>query len=168
MNIGVVQKPPKLETMEHGENKMRTSQEGISLIKKFEGCRLESYLCSADVLTIGYGHTEGVYDGMKITQEMADEMLEKDLEIFEGYVEDNVKVPLTQCQFDALVAWTFNLGVGNLRSSTLLKVLNQGKYELVPSEMRRWNKAAGKTLEGLIRRRKAESLLFNAEDWLEV
>ena len=58
---------------------MRTSQEGISLIKKFEGCRLESYLCSADVLTIGYGHTEGVYDGMKITQEMADEMLEKDL-----------------------------------------------------------------------------------------
>ena len=116
----------------------------------------------------GYGHTEGVYDGMKITQEMADEMLEKDLEIFEGYVEDNVKVPLTQCQFDALVAWTFNLGVGNLRSSTLLKVLNQGKYELVPSEMRRWNKAAGKTLEGLIRRRKAESLLFNAEDWLEV
>tara|TARA_R100000231_G_scaffold35285_1_gene31260 strand:- start:19 stop:483 length:465 start_codon:yes stop_codon:yes gene_type:complete len=154
--------------MEHGENNMKTSQEGISLIKKFEGLRLESYLCSANVLTIGYGHTEGVKEGMTITQDMADEMLEKDLELFEGYVEDNVTVPLTQCQFDALVAWTFNLGVGNLRSSTMLKVLNEGKYELVPSEMRRWNKAGGKTLEGLIRRRKAESLLFNAEDWIEV
>ena len=154
--------------MEHGENNMQISQEGLSLIKKFEGCRLESYLCSANVLTIGYGHTRGVKDGDTITQQVAEQLLEDDIQEFELYVEEAVTVPLSQNQFDALVAWTFNLGVGNLRSSTMLKVLNQSKFEQVGSEMRRWNKAAGKTLEGLIRRREAESLLFNGKEWINV
>ncbi len=154
--------------MEHGEDNMQTSQEGLSLIKKFEGCRLESYLCSANVLTIGYGHTSGVKEGDTITQEVAEQLLEDDIKEFELYVEEEVTVPLSQNQFDALVAWTFNLGVGNLRSSTMLKVLNQAKFEQVGSEMRRWNKAAGKTLEGLIRRREAESLLFNGKEWINV
>ena len=148
--------------------KMKCSQEGLSLIKKFEGCRLESYLCSADVLTIGYGHTADVTDGMSISQDMAEAMLDKDIEEFEQYVNDSVTVDLSQNQFDALVAWTFNLGVGNLKASTMLKVLNEGKYEQVPSEMRRWNKAGGKTLDGLIRRREAESLMFQGEEWIDV
>jgi lysozyme len=148
---------------------MKCSQEGLALIKKFEGCRLESYRCSANVLTIGYGHTGGVLETDVITQDVADELLKEDIAKFEKYVSDNVVPELKQYQFDALVAWTFNLGVGNLRSSTMLKKLNEyGDYDSVPSEMKRWNKAGGKTLDGLIRRRKAEGLLFENKEWHEV
>ena len=147
---------------------MKISQEGLSLIKKFEGCKLESYRSSADVLTIGYGHTQGVFEGYKITQEKADELLQDDVCKFEVYVDYAVDSKLNQNQFDALVAWTFNLGPGNLRESTMLKVLNNGDYESVPREMKRWNKAAGKTLDGLIRRRLAESLLFEGKEWYTI
>ena len=147
---------------------MKISLEGLALIKRFEGCRLEAYKCSANVLTIGYGHTGGVKETDTITQEEADELLEKDVLKFEEYVEDNVIVELDQSQFDALVAWTFNLGPGNLRESTMLKKLNDADYASVPSEMKRWNKAGGKTLDGLIRRRKAEGLLFESKEWYEV
>ena len=139
---------------------MKCSQEGLALIKKFEGCRLKAYRCSANVLTIGYGHTGGVKEGDVISQPEADKLLEEDIAKFEDYVSDNVIVELNQNQFDALVAWTFNLGVGNLRQSTMLKKLNESDFASVPFEMRRWNKAGGKTLDGLIRRRQAESLLF--------
>ena len=147
---------------------MQISQEGIALIKRFEGCELKAYLCSAGVPTIGFGSTRGVSMDMEITQERAEALLIEDISDFEEEVNKCVKVPLTQNQFDALVAWTFNLGGTNLRNSTMLKVLNEGEYEKVPSEMKRWNKAAGKTLEGLIRRREAESLLFKDEPWHEV
>jgi len=147
---------------------MKISQEGLALIKRFEGCRLEAYKCSANVLTIGYGHTSGVKETDTITQEEADELLEKDVLKFEEYVEDNVIVELDQSQFDALVAWTFNLGPGNLRESTMLKKLNDSDYASVPSEMKRWNKAGGKTLDGLIRRRNAEALLFQSKEWHQV
>jgi len=147
---------------------MKISQEGLALIKRFEGCRLEAYKCSANVLTIGYGHTGGVKETDTITQEEADELLEKDVLKFEEYVEDNVIVELDQSQFDALVAWTFNLGPGNLRESTMLKKLNEADYASVPSEMKRWNKAGGKTLDGLIRRRNAEALLFQSKEWHQV
>jgi lysozyme len=119
-------------------------------------------------LTIGYGHTGGVKETDTITQEEADELLEKDVLKFEEYVEDNVIVELDQSQFDALVAWTFNLGPGNLRESTMLKKLNDSDYASVPSEMKRWNKAGGKTLDGLIRRRNAEALLFQSKEWHQV
>ena len=147
---------------------MKISLEGLALIKRFEGCRLEAYKCSANVLTIGYGHTGGVKETDTITQEEADELLEKDVLKFEEYVEDNVIVELDQSQFDALVAWTFNLGPGNLRESTMLKKLNDADYASVPSEMKRWNKAGGKKLDGLIRRRNAEALLFQSKEWHQV
>ena len=146
----------------------RISEEGLSLIKKFEGCRLEAYKCSGGVWTIGYGHTENVNEGDTITQEKADKLLKSDIESFEVYVNYSVMVELDQGQFDALVAWTFNLGPGNLRESTMLKKLNKADYTSVPNEMKRWNKAGGKTLDGLIRRRNAEALLFQSKEWHKV
>ena len=144
---------------------MKISQEGIDLIKHFEGCELESYRCSANVLTIGYGTTKNVVEGMKISQHQAEELLAKDLEEFEGYVEDLIDVPLEQNQFDALVAWTYNLGPTNLKTSTLRKVLNKGAYDDVAEQIKRWNKANGKVLKGLVRRRNAEAELFDGNDW---
>ena len=147
---------------------MNISQEGIALIKKFEGCELEAYRCSADILTIGFGHTSGVAEGQTCTSEEAESILVKDLEEFEGYVNNLVEQDLDQNQFDALVAWTFNLGPSNLKESTLLKKLNAGEFNLAPHEIKRWNRAGGEVLDGLIRRRKAEALLFEGKAWENV
>lgn len=147
---------------------MKISSEGLSLIKKFEGCKLEAYKCSAGVWTIGYGHTKGVEEGMTITKDQAEEMLLEELVEYEKAVEEAVHNQLDQCMFDALVSWTYNLGPTNLNSSTMLKVLNAGEYDEVPAQIKRWNKAGGKVLEGLIRRREAEALLFEGKDWSHV
>ena len=147
---------------------MEISQEGIALIKRFEGCKLQAYKCSAGVPTIGYGSTRGVTMDMEISQDRAEALLLEDIADFEEEVNKCVEVPLSQNQFDALVAWTFNLGGSNLRSSTMLRVLNEGQHDKVPSEMKRWNKAGGQTLQGLIRRREAEGLLFQGKEWHEV
>ena len=147
---------------------MKTSIEGLALIKKFEGLELEAYKCAAGVWTIGYGHTKDVQPGDVWSESHADHMLEVELEEFEAYINDNVTAPLSQNQFDALVSWVYNLGRANLKASTMLKVLNSGDYEGVPAQIKRWNKAGGKVLEGLIRRRKAEALLFVGRDWNEV
>mgnify|MGYP003112778874 FL=1 len=145
---------------------MNISEEGKSLIKKFEGCKLEAYLCSANVWTCGWGATRNVKEGDSWSQSYADERFDGDIVEFEDYVNKYVEVPLNQNQFDALVAWVYNLGPNNLKESTMLKVLNEGKYELVPSEIKRWNKAGGEVLEGLERRRLAESMLFQGNgDW---
>jgi lysozyme len=147
---------------------MKISAEGLALIKKFEGCELEAYKCSAGVWTIGYGHTKGVEEGMTITKDQAEEMLLEELVEYEKAVEEAVHNQLDQCMFDALVSWTYNLGPTNLNSSTMLKVLNAGEYDEVPAQIKRWNKAGGKVLEGLIRRREAEALLFEGKDWTDV
>jgi len=147
---------------------MNTSLEGLSLIKKFEGCELEAYKCAAGVWTIGYGSTKGVKENNTITQEEADNLLLEEVKEYEKYVDCYVDAPLKQNQFDSLVAWTFNLGPNALASSTLLKVLNAGDYEGVPAQIKRWNKANGKVLEGLVRRREAEALLFEGKEWHEV
>ena len=143
---------------------MRISAEGVALIKKFEGCRLEAYQDSVSVWTIGFGHTKEVNEGDTCTQEEAEEMLVTELEEYEGYINDLVHVPLLQNQFDALVAWVYNLGPTNLRESTLLRVLNEENYVQVPSEIKRWNRAGGQVLGGLVRRREAEALLFQGDD----
>ena len=147
---------------------MNISQEGLSLIKKFEGCEYNAYKCAAGVWTIGYGHTAGVKEGDLVTQQEADKILEEDMKEYEGYINDYVTVDLNQNQFDSLVSWVFNLGPNNLKSSSMLKVLNNGAYEDVPAQIKRWNKASGKVLEGLIRRREAEALLFEGKEWHEV
>ena len=147
---------------------MNISEEGLSLIKKFEGCELKAYRCAANVLTIGYGTTKGVTEDMEITKEEAENLLKEEMHEYEGYINDMVKVPLEQHQFDAMVSWVFNLGSGNLSSSTLLKKLNNSEYDEVPAQIKRWNKAGGKVLDGLIRRREAESLLFQNKEWENV
>jgi lysozyme len=147
---------------------MKISPEGIALIKKFEGCELNSYQCSANVWTIGYGHTKEVEENNSCSLEEAEEILVADLEEFEEWVEKLVTVEMAQNEFDALVAWTFNLGPTNLRTSTLLERLNDRKFEDVPFEMKRWNRAGGVVVDGLVRRREAEALLFKGEAWENV
>jgi len=146
---------------------MRTSDEGIELIKHFEGCHLEAYLCPAGVPTIGYGHTRGVSMGDVIDQEAAEALLIEDLEEFEGYVDKLVEIGLRQNEFDALVSWTFNLGPANLKESTLLNRVNYGPLSDVPTQIKRWNRAGGKVLAGLVKRRAAESALWQGQDWRE-
>ena len=147
---------------------MNISQEGISLIKKFEGCKLEAYKCAAGVWTIGYGHTKDVKEGNSITKEDAESMLVHELQEYCNDVDIAVKVDLKQNEFDSLVSWTYNLGPTNLNSSTMLRVLNEGKHDEVPAQMKRWNKASGQVKEGLVRRREAEALLFQEKDWSKV
>ena len=147
---------------------MNISQEGLDLIKKFEGCELKAYQDSVGVWTIGYGHTKGVEEGQEITQDEAEEMLASELDEYEGYIRDMVECDLEQCQFDALVAWVYNLGPTNLRSSTMLKRLNANDLDDVPNQIKRWDKAGGKVLAGLVRRREAESLLFEGKEWQEI
>jgi len=147
---------------------MQISEEGLSLIKKYEGCELKAYRCPANVLTIGYGHIKDVKEGDQITKEEANYMLQEEMIEYEGYVNDMVDVELNQSQYDSLCAWVYNLGPTNFQSSTLLKVLNEGRYNEVPQEIKRWNKANGQVLNGLIKRREAEALLFQGKEWHEV
>jgi len=138
----------------------RTNQNGIDIIKEFEGLRLTAYLCPSDVWTIGYGHTRTACEGMRITESQADVLLDEDLRLFERAVVRLVQVPLNENQFSALVSFTFNVGAGNLEKSKLLFLLNRGWYDQVPFQMRQWNHAKGEVLGGLTRRRVAESNLW--------
>lgn len=139
---------------------MKTGEKGLSLIKHFEGLRLRAYQCAANVWTIGYGHTAGVRPGDVITPEQADAFLCQDVSDSERAVSSFVRVPLIQCQFDALISFTFNLGPGNLRTSTLLRLLNAGDYQGAADQLLCWVNAGGKRLPGLVRRREAEKSLF--------
>ena len=132
----------------------------LDLIKHFEGCYLTAYLCPANVWTIGYGHTKTAKQGMVITQEEADRLLEQDVAWVKAAVIGAVKVPLTANQTSALYSFVFNVGAGAFRSSTLLRKLNAGDYTGAQGQFRRWNKAGGKVLRGLTRRRAAEAKLF--------
>ena len=132
---------------------------GQDLIKFFEGCELETYVCASGQLTQGYGHCgPEVQMGQTITQEQADQLLRDDLQRFEKAVADQIDVSLTQHQFDALVSWSFNIGTGAMSESTLRRRLNQKEdVNLVLSqELPKWNKGASGPLPGLTKRRAAE------------
>lgn len=136
----------------------------IDLIKSFEGLNLTAYLCPANVPTIGYGTTKGLTRadlGKKtITEAEASRLLLEDVARFEKAVNTLVKVKLTENQRGALVSFTYNLGEGNFGSSTLLKKVNAGDFKSAQSEFAKWDKAGGKVLAGLTRRRAAEAKLF--------
>lgn len=140
---------------------MKTNSKGVNLIKSFEGLKLKPYICPAGVLTVGYGHTKNVKAGQTITEEKAEELLEQDLEEFEKAVLKHVTVKLNENQFAALVSFVFNLGAGNFKKSTLLKRVNEGKHSEAAFEFSRWNRAGGKVLPGLSRRREMEARLYN-------
>jgi len=145
---------------------MKTSLSGQSLIKSFESCRLKAYRDSIGVWTIGWGSTwyeDGtrVQQGDQITQERADALFRLVLAEFEIGVERLLKVKLTQHQFDALVSFAYNVGLGNLQRSTLLRKVNANpKDPAIAAEFAKWNRAGGKVLNGLTRRRKAEADLY--------
>lgn len=140
---------------------MKINKHGLDLIIKFEGCKLKAYKDVAGIWTVAYGHTgDDVYEGLEITQAEADDLLAEDLKHFEEGVSSCVKVPVTDDQFSALVCFAYNVGLAALRSSTLLKLLNQKKYVEAANQFLRWNRAGGKIVKGLANRRKAERELF--------
>jgi len=138
---------------------LKISDAGIELITHFEGCKLKAYPDPATggaPYTVGYGSTRNVHPGMVITLDEAKQRLREDLEDAEKAIERLVTAPLDQSQFDALVSLVFNIGEGNFSKSTLLKKLNAHDYLGASGEFVRWNKAAGKPMLGLTRRRAAE------------
>ncbi len=143
---------------------MRISEQGVRLIKRFEGLKLNAYKCPTGYWTIGWGHTYGVKPGQKITKEQAEVYLKQDLVVAEDAVDKLVSTPLNQGMYDALVSFVFNLGAVRFKNSTLLRRLNQGAYDLVPDEFLRWvyGTVDGKTqkLPGLVERRTAEKEMF--------
>ncbi|WP_434627689.1 lysozyme [Chromobacterium sp. CV08] len=140
---------------------MKTSPKGIALIQQFEGLRLAAYQDVVGVWTIGYGHTGAdVRPGLAITQAQAVQLLAADLARFEAGVGRLVTVAVNQNQFDALVSFSYNLGLGSLQQSTLLRLLNQGDYAGAAGQFPRWDKAGGQALPGLLKRRQAEQALF--------
>ena len=137
------------------------TEEGLNLIKRFEGFSPTIYICPAGYPTIGYGHVvltdEREEFAAGITQAEATELLRKDVRLAERAVLRLISAPLTDGQFDALVSFTFNLGAGALQRSTLRLKVNRGEHESVPAELMKWVWAAGRRLSGLARRRKAEA-----------
>jgi lysozyme len=132
---------------------------GVDLIKRWEGLRLEAYLCPSGVETVGYGHTGGdVWLGMTITEPEAEELLRRDLFRFEDCISSQVKVLLTDNEYAALVSWAYNVGCGAVKNSTLVRRLNAGEPKdiVISQELMRWTKANGQTLQGLVNRRQAE------------
>lgn len=142
---------------------MHISEQGIALIRRCEGFSAEPYYCPAGKRTIGYGHV--IREGEKfpekgITEEEATDILLRDIEVIEQAIERLVNVPVSQFQFDALVAFVFNVGIYAFEKSTLLRLLNASDYKGAANEFGRWVYAGGRRLEGLVNRRAREAALF--------
>lgn len=140
----------------------------MDLIKRFEGLRTKAYRDPVGIWTIGYGHTSAagppdVHEGLKITAAEAEAILHRDLEKFENAVLAEVTVPLNENQFAALVSFAFNVGIAGFRRSSVLARVNAGNHEKVPQRLKLWNKAGGKVLRGLVRRRRAEGELYMSD-----
>src|SRR5215212_3130770 len=148
---------------------MKVNDKGFALICEFEGCRTEAYQDPVGVWTIGYGHTSAagppcVGPGVTVTRAEATGILMRDLETLSAGVKLAITAPLNDYQFSALVSFAFNVGLGNFRSSTVLRSVNACRFDRVPADLALWVKAGGKVLPGLIRRRAAEAALFLAGD----
>ena len=139
---------------------MKYSVVGLKLTESFEGCRLTAYPDSVGIPTIGYGHTQGVSLGMTCTQTQAEQWLLEDITLAENFVNKILPTGLTQGQFNALVDFTFNLGVGSLQHSTLYQLIKAKDFVAPAKEFPRWDKAGGKEVAGLLRRRLAEQAEF--------
>jgi lysozyme len=145
-----------------GVNNYTYSATGLSLTERFEGCKLTAYQDQAGVWTIGYGHTgPDVAEGLSITSEQAEALLAKDVSGASACVNRVVTVQLTQNEFDALVDFVFNLGAGAFEGSTLLKDLNASNFTAAAGQIDLWDRAGGAVVAGLLRRRQADTDLFN-------
>lgn len=145
-----------------GVNQFAYGGKGLALTEQFEGCRLTAYQDQVGVWTIGYGHTgPEVCAGMTITLEQAEALLAKDVSTAAAFVNRVVQVELTQEEFDALVDFVFNLGAGTFARSTLLRLLNTGDFASAAAQFAVWDRAGGAVVAGLLRRRQAETALFN-------
>lgn len=141
---------------------MRLSDYAFLHLKEYEGLRLESYKCAGGKWTIGYGHTRGVREGQKIDKETANKLLQEDVEYFEKFLaKEPYAEDITQSQWDALVSFVFNLGIGNFEGSTLRKkILRNIDDPTIPDEFRRWVYSKGKVLKGLVIRREWEAQMY--------
>jgi lysozyme len=139
---------------------MIISPDGLAQLKQFEGCRLKAYQDIVGIWTIGYGFTDGIHEGMIITQAQAENMLLDRLVPYEQAVQDACTVTPTQAQFDACVCLAWNIGISAFQKSSVLKFHNQGKFKEAANAFGLWNKAGGKVVAGLVRRRSAESALY--------
>ncbi|MDC9615252.1 lysozyme [Xenorhabdus khoisanae] len=142
---------------------MEISENGINKLKSYEGLKLKAYpdpATGAEPWTIGYGHTKGVKPGQVITEQQAEAFLHQDLLPIYAAIHRLVKVSLTQGQFDALCSFIFNLGMGNFTHSTLLKKLNAGDYQGAAREFLKWDRADGREIPDLLRRRESEQQTF--------
>jgi lysozyme len=148
---------------------MKLNDRGFALICEFEGCRTAAYQDAVGVWTIGYGHTSAaglpcVAPGLTVTRAEATGILMRDLETFSAGVKSAITTQLNDNQFSALVSFAFNVGLGNFRSSSVLRSVNACCFDQVPADLALWVKAGGKVLPGLIRRRAAEAALFMTGD----
>ncbi|HVW78097.1 MAG TPA: lysozyme [Alloacidobacterium sp.] len=142
-------------------NNFTYSRDGLALTEQFEGCRLIAYQDQVGVWTIGYGHTgTGVVAGLTITQDQAEALLASDIAAAAAYVNQVVTIALVQEEFDALVDFVFNLGRGAFAGSTLLRDLNAGNFTTAAAQFDLWDHAGGQVVAGLLRRRQAETALF--------
>ncbi len=141
---------------------MRINENGMDIIRDFEGFSRTAYLCPGGVWTIGYGHTRNVKQGDTCTPAQAERWLFDDVERAEDIVHNRARVILTHNQFSALVSWAFN--VGDRANATLWTRVNMSRHDEVPVELRRWVNAAGRRLNGLVRRREAEAELYMTPD----
>jgi lysozyme len=147
---------------------MRMTDDGLALIKRWEGFRAEAYRDAVGVWTIGYGHTSmagapEVKPGMRITPDEGEAILRRDVDVFARGVRAALRVDLSEAQFSALVSFAYNVGLGNLRSSSVLAAVNRSDFAAVPRRLQLWTKAGGRVLPGLVRRRADEAALFASQ-----
>jgi lysozyme len=147
---------------------MHVTEEGLALIRRFEGFRAGAYRCPAGVWTIGYGHTAAagppeVKPGMRVSEAGARAILARDVERFAAEVRAALTREITPAQFSALVSFAYNVGASAFRRSSVLRAVNTGDFAAVPERLKLWVKADGRVLPGLVRRREAEAVLFDSK-----